>query len=404
MFPTTLKTFVHPHSAYKLEYPAIWDAVVEKDGASCGFGPHERDDVGLWISIMPMSLDSTRIQDDLPKLMEQSLEKTEATNLRKDDTLRHYGLIADMTKEGEGGHYWIVTGGDLILFASTQVPPAERDVWNPPFAKLMASLHITRDAELIARQVANEVLQRLKEKHPDQEFHFDDNNIKGKNQVVYLSNLMREIRASPGRRDKIIKRFVETLSQPNAAEFGQETWEDARGRIVPVLKPRDYVDKDGPTRHFVTTEWLSDVLICYAIRSKNMFRFVTGWDVNRWEQTNEILHEYALANLVALSWPRELMGSSSAGSGRVIVVCTDDNLASSRILHPDLHKMFSGPLGSPFMAGIPCRDTLVLYSNRREMKQRIARRLKKDYNASAYQITPEPFLVTRDGIAPGAGK
>jgi hypothetical protein len=85
-------------------------------------------------------------------------------------------------------------------------------------------------------------------------------------------------------------------------------------------------------------------------------------------------------------------------------VDTDDNLASSRLLHPDLHRLFSGPLGSPFMAGVPCRDTLVLYSNRRDMKQRIARRLKKDYTASAYQITAHPFLVTRDGIAPGAGK
>ena len=98
------------------------------------------------------------------------------------------------------------------------------------------------------------------------------------------------------------------------------------------------------------------------------------------------------------------MGSRSKNEGRLIIVDTDDNLASSRLLHPELHKIFSGPLGSPFMAGIPCRDTLVLYSNRREMKQRIARQLKKDHDASAYPITPHPFLVTRDGIAPGTGK
>jgi len=131
---------------------------------------------------------------------------------------------------------------------------------------------------------------------------------------------------------------------------------------------------------------------------------VTGWDVNRWEQTNEILHETAIANLVRLSWPKQLMGASSGESGRVIVVSTGDNLESSRLLHPDLHRLFSGPLGKTFWAGIPCRDTLVLFSDRREMKQRIGRRLKKDYAASAYQITPYPFLVTRDGIAPGPTK
>src|SRR5262249_27241161 len=105
-----------------------------------------------------------------------------------------------------------------------------------------------------------------------------------------------------------------------------------------------------------------------------------------------------------LPWPRELVGARSKDSGRVIVVDTDDSLASSRLLHPDLHKLFSGPLGSPFWAGIPCRNRLVVYSDRRQLKQRIGRQLRKDHDSSAYPITPRPFLVTRDGIAPAPAK
>ena len=41
----------------------------------------------------------------------------------------------------------------------------------------------------------------------------------------------------------------------------------------------------------------------------------------------------------------------------------------------------------------------MLYSNRRELKQRIGRRVRKDHDSSAYPISPRPFLVTRDGIA-----
>ena len=85
------------------------------------------------------------------------------------------------------------------------------------------------------------------------------------------------------------------------------------------------------------------------------------------------------------------MGERGDRDGHVIVVMTDDNLASSRLLSPDLHKLFSGPLGSPFWAGIPNRDTLVTFSNRRALKQRIGRQLKKDYRGSAYAITPKPF-------------
>lgn len=404
MLPTSLKTFIHPHSVYRLEYPAHWEQITQKEGESCGFGPHDRDDVGLWISLMPMSVDTDRLPEDLPKLMEQALSKSEAKDLRRDPTLRHFGLTADIAKDGEGGHYWIVAGGDVVLFASSQVPVAERDIWNPPFQQLMASLQITRDDQLFMRKVANDVLAQLRERHPEQEFAFDADTIRGRNQVVYLSNLNREIREAPASRDRIIKRFVETLGKTATAGIGYEVWEDVRRNIVPMLKPRDYLDPDGPTQHLLTSEWLVDVVICYVIRSKKMFRFVTGWDVDRWGTTAETLHDLAIANLARLPWPTELVGARSKDSGRIIVVETDDSLASSRLLHPDLHKLFSGPLGSPFWAGIPCRNRLVVYSDRRVLKQRTGRRLRKDHDSSAYPITPQPFLVTRDGIAPSVAK
>ena len=65
--------------------------------------------------------------------MQQALQKSEAEDLRRDPTLRHFGLVADMTKDGEGGHYWIVAGGDVVLFASSQVPawPSARSGTRP---------------------------------------------------------------------------------------------------------------------------------------------------------------------------------------------------------------------------------------------------------------------------------
>lgn len=401
MFPTPVKTFVHPHAVYKLEYPAHWDQVTEKEGESCGFGPHDRDNVGLWISIMPVSADTDQAPEVLPQLMEHAIEKSGAANIRRDPSLKHYGLVADMTQEGQGGHYWLVAGGDVILFASTQVPVAERDEWNPIFQKMMTTLQITRDEHLLMRKVANEVLARLREKHPDQEFEFDaENKIRGKNQVVYLGNVFRDVKASPQRREQIVKRFVDTLSQPDAtAELGHETWEGARGQILPVLKPRDYIKPEGPTQHILTSEWLADVVICYVIHNKKMFRFVTAWDVDRWGTTTTALHDLAIENLSKLPWPREIVGARVRHSGHVIVVDTDDSLASSRLLHPDLHRLFSGPLGSPFRAGIPCRNRLVLFSNSRGLAKKIGRKLKKDHDASSYSITPQPFIVAADGIA-----
>jgi uncharacterized protein YtpQ (UPF0354 family) len=401
MLPIPWKTFIHPHKAFRLEYPAHWDQVQKDNAQSCGFGPHERDDVGLWISIMPYSLDTTRMTDDLPKLMQQALEKTEAGAVERDPTLRNHGLKADLKKEGEGGHHWMVAGGDLVLFATSQVPTAERDEWNPIFARVMASLQITRDNELLFRQLANEVLSKLRERYPDQEFQHDDKGIRGKQQLIYLSNLLREIKESPTRRDSIIEHFVSSLGQSSDVPMGEETWEEARACLLPVLKHKDYFKGDGPSRHQLRIDWLADVKICYALKIKNLFRFVTNWDVGRWETDNDTVHKIAIENLVKLSWPRRLEGSRQRDGGRIIIVDTGDSLASSRLLNPELYQLFSGPLGSPFYAGIPDRDTLVLFSNRRSLKQRISRTLTKDCRKSAYPITDRSFLVTADGIAAG---
>ncbi len=400
MLATPWKKFVHPAQVYRLEYPSYWDQVQKDEARSCGFGPHERDDVGLWISIMPMSVDTERLAEDLPKLIDQLLGKTEAANPREDHTLRNHGWKADIVKDGEGGHYWIVVGGDVVLFASTQVPAAERDAWNPAFDRVMASLLITRDDELLMRRVANEVLKQLQERQPDQEFEFHEKGIRGKNQMVYLSNLYKEVLAAPKRKDSIVKNFIEGLSRSADANLGEEEWDEVKGCILPVLKHRAYVEAKGPTQHLFVQEWLADVVIVYVIRRNKYYRFLTGWDLNRWGITAETMQQKAMDNLVNLPWPRRLEGSRQLDGGRLVLVTTPDGLASSRLLHPDFHRLFSGPLGSPFWAGIPNRETLVAYSNRRNLKKRIPRQLKKDHDSSAYPITPRPFLVTADGIAP----
>jgi uncharacterized protein YtpQ (UPF0354 family) len=400
MIPIQWKKFLHPGGVYRLEYPDYWDQVQKDEARSCGFGPHDRDDVGLWISLMPVSVDTDRLADELPKILTQVLPHMEGGNVRRDPTLRHYGVKADAQKEGEGGHYWLIAGGDVVLFASSQVPAAESHIWNPNFEHLLATLEITRDEELALRQLANEVLELLRQQHPDQDFQHDEKGIRGRNRVVFLSNLYREVRASPGRRAQIMQHFVQSLGQSADLPLGQESWEDAQPRLLPLLKPRSYLQSDSASRYSLVTEWLADVVICYALRTNDIFRFVTTADPERWQMDVQALHQVAIENLCKLGWPTKLEGARQRDGGRLIIIATGDGMASSRLLHPDLHRLFSGPLGSPFRAGIPDRDTLIVYSDRHKLRLRTERQLRKDHRTSSYPITPRPFLVTPDGIAP----
>ena len=104
------------------------------------------------------------------------------------------------------------------------------------------------------------------------------------------------------------------------ADLGHEEWDEVRDCILPVLKHRTYVKADGPTKDLLTSEWLADVVICYAIHNKKIFRFVTNWDVRRWETDARTLHDLAIANVSRLPWPSRCKGARVRRSGHVIVL------------------------------------------------------------------------------------
>jgi hypothetical protein len=93
--------------------------------------------------------------------------------------------------------------------------------------------------------------------------------------------------------------------------------------------------------------------------------------------------------------------------GRVIIVDTDDRLAASRLLHPELHALFSSALGSTFYGGIPGRDTLVLSSDRKALKA-VCRTDAGCANAPGYfgrlhrrAQGSGPFIRTESDCTPG---
>ena len=70
---------------------------------------------------MPVSVDTDRLAEELPRMLSQAIPAdVQGGNVRRDPTLRHYGVKADVHKEGEGGHYWLIAGGDVVLFASSR--------------------------------------------------------------------------------------------------------------------------------------------------------------------------------------------------------------------------------------------------------------------------------------------
>ena len=194
---------------------------------------------------MPMSVDTDKLAEELPKLMEQAIEKSEAENLRPDPSLRHHAMVADMNKEGQGGNYWVVAGGDVVLFASTQVPVAERDVWNPTFQQVMASLEITRDDHLVHRRLVIDMMAQLGT-HARSGIQARGRHHPRPQPGRVPQQPLSGGHGCPGTARQDHQALCRQSAPAVTAEFGHEVWEETEGRIVPVLKPRDYVDAKAP--------------------------------------------------------------------------------------------------------------------------------------------------------------
>ena len=85
----------------------------------------------------------------------------------------------------------------------------------------------------------------------------------------------------------------------------------------------------------------------------------------------------------------------------MILIATGDGLASSRLLHPGLHKLLSGPLGSPFRAGIPDRDTLVVYTDRH--RSRLQTKRTAGQGPSQVELSHHPPPLSRHARRHRAG-
>jgi uncharacterized protein YtpQ (UPF0354 family) len=394
-----LATFEHPAKVYRLEYPAHWEHLVQDEGRSCGFGPRERDDVGLWISILPLRADTETLQADLGRLFAEALEESAWTHLHQDPSLRHFGLKADCTAPDNGGHYWLVAGGDVVLFASSQVPRAEQEQWRQPLDRVMGSLEITRGDELFALKVTNALLARLQARFPGRDFVRETGRIRSEDWLISSGNLVRRVRLAPDRQAEVIEAFIDGLQATGDDAPAAEELAAVRELILPVLKPASYVASGGPAAEAVHHPWLADVIICYAIRGARTLRLILEGDLARWRLDRGTLRELALVNLQGLVMPERLRAASPS-SERVVVLSAQDHFEAARLLDPRLHDRLAPAVGSPFWAAVPDRDTLLVFpSGDQTFFARMSGTIRAQYERAAYPVSPDVFVVSRRGVS-----
>ena len=200
MLPINWKKFLHPAGVYRLEYPAHWDRVRKDEARSCGFGPHDRDDVGLCDFPSDAGhVDRNREAGQGTAQDHQPGTSAYGGGLRPPHTdpapLQRQGQCA---QEGKEGHYSIVAG--RCRCSSPAASPGGRPArLDPTLSSLLPPWRLRRRRTGPTTTDQRGARRCLRQQHAEQDFQLDKDPRAEQRRVS--NNLHRKV-AAPARRSE----------------------------------------------------------------------------------------------------------------------------------------------------------------------------------------------------------
>jgi hypothetical protein len=253
-----------------------------------------------------------------------------------------------------------------------------------------------------AASFRNFVLEVLSEAFPDQPFVPGEraDAIRWKDSEIGLHNLHADAALLQTEPEKVRQTIVEHFArivQLTDVELAilPQTWEEARSRVRLQLMPAAFA-RAGVS---VTYPFLDEVLISVVVDAEHGYAYVRTEDVERWQVSQIDLYESACDNLRDAS--QNLGVSFYQGPPSIIALDINDGYAAARILLPSLREFVSQRLGSPFFAGIPNRDFLIMWSAGDEAFQaRMKAQLVEDTLSRSHPLSNQILVATEESISP----
>lgn len=357
--------FDHPAGIYEIDFPDEWVVVIEDEGSNCGFGWEDDDSVGLWISVLPYSIESEALLDGLLESFREAAADT-FDQFQQDVGLAHPAFKARSRDPAAPGLAWMVSNGDVVLFASAHTPIAEMADFEPVFDQMMKSLRLPQVEEI----EDEEPIEQPPETEED-ELEIPD-----------------------------ITADEELPEEEESREEPAEDLESIRKQIFPFLRAESYFS-EAPERESLTKfEFLGDVWITFAIQRVGKRSFIRDWDLEQWGLTPEQLYDIAMENLEELAWPKLLKrkGTKPKRSGKLIVIeNSGDPSGASKALDLRLHDIFASHLGSPLCVATPDWEMLVLF--RQSDLERGSKEVLEKFKKAKNPLSPQVFVLSKEGVS-----
>jgi hypothetical protein len=178
---------------------------------------------------------------------------------------------------------------------------------------------------------------------------------------------------------------------------GSEGWASVQGQVMLQLMPAEYAQKFQDDKALVSRAFIPGVATAVVIDSERGYRYVRKIDLAQWKIGVDALFEQALKNLDAKSKAAKLQ--SSRGPDKFLAFEEKDGYDAARILLPWVRSEAAKLLGDPFLASMPNRDFLILWSaqNSAQFQKFTRQKARDEHRTQPYPLTPATLRVWQDG-------
>jgi uncharacterized protein YtpQ (UPF0354 family) len=411
--------FEHPLQLFTLDYPDNWTARYQEETGGVIFVHEHEEDAGA-LSISPRAVTGA----DYPVAEEllQAAHRLEVRVAPADvQVIEHEGVhtaYAEGKRESTGSHgsiltagarlrFWVLRHGPLALHVVQLGPGVEREAQREAADAALRSLAFPEIFPPTPHEFRARVLEILNREYPQLrpaargEWTIEVTDEQGEPRgTIALENLYRSCLLNAESMGALIRDYLDEVFDSIQEESDYSSYESVRGRLLPMLKPEDWVREVSERLEILGAEFAPGLWICFAIDEPARLAYVTRELLEQWDVPLERIQEVAQDNLAAGN--RELEMALLPGEDNrpyALVINTQDGYDAARLVLPGVREAFAEELGDEYLVGIPNRDFLIAFSQRDpEMTAAIIRQIKQDYHRMDHPLTPTVYRVRADTV------
>jgi hypothetical protein len=241
-----------------------------------------------------------------------------------------------------------------------------------------------------------DVLQILQNSFPDGSFKIESDSfaITAGQMQFSLKELQQKLNFSTSLEQQVVQHFAPLLGAKPLIREQSSNGSEFATKIFPWLVPPG---RSIPA-DWIITPFHYDLSIAYCIESETTRTPIHTILAQKWGVDSKLIHERSILNLKSF---RNLK-LEVEGPEPFIGIELKDGHDAVRILLSEVREFAAAKLGEPFLAGIPSRDFLILWSMQcsNRFHDFVQEKIDDGFNSQAFPLTTGKFQATRYSIDP----